>query len=552
MSDGADGAAALIDSEQPVYLKPTVKIEPLVCGWLAWGHLLSPVQLGMNFAQRYLPLLESFISNPQLHVTASKNPKLLGGPFVHLSENDVGAVRELLEQTRTRLQRLLRLAQDIKAFDGLLQSEAKGFSLNELYRRLPASLAGMVELVYDINHHPRMRFLEELLCAEYRADLREGGQQILLTDVSEMQRRFFMSTPRIPSVETLVLDRSYADPSLDVLTGMQLDPLPLRVLAQKLALAQISPAHERFFTISPPSRNTPDYSGEQLRIRYFGHASVLLQSAAVNVLIDPTFASEEPGADETACPRFTIHDLPDRIDYLVLSHSHQDHFCPEVLLQLRRRVRQFIVPPNHRGSITDPSMKLILAELGIRNVQSLDHFESLTFEGGKITSLPFAGEHSDLDIGSKQSLYVQMQDRRLLFLVDSDGRDPALYRRISQQLLGAAQDPIDAIFLGMECHGAPLSWLYGPLFNKPPLRRDDESRRLSGSDCARALQIVGQFRCLRVYVYAMGQEPWMRYTMGLEYAPDSIQLTESAKFLEHCRAAGMSAERLYGSRDIFI
>jgi hypothetical protein len=66
------------------------------------------------------------------------------------------------------------------------------------------------------------------------------------------------------------------------------------------------------------------------------------------------------------------------------------------------------------------------------------------------------------------------------------------------------------------------------------------------------LRIVEQFRCARVYVYAMGQEPWLRYVMGLEYAPDSIQLQESAKLVNHCRSEGMVAERLYGSQDLFL
>jgi Diiron non-heme beta-hydroxylase N-terminal domain/Beta-lactamase superfamily domain len=537
--------------DRPVYLKPTVKIEPLICGWLAWGHLLSPVQAAMNFAFRYLPLLQSFITNPQVHVSATKDPRLFGGPFVNLSADHVSVAEELMAMTRSRLARLLKLAADTKAFDTLLQGEAKGFSLNDLYARLPDSLSGLVELMYDINNHPRIAFLEQLLYAEYGADLRRGVQQILLTDVSDSERDFFMSTPRVPRAESLTLDIGYADRAVEKLVSMQLKPMPLRALTDTLGLREIGEQHRRFFTPSPPQRNAPDYSGDRVRIRYFGHASVLIQTARASILIDPTFASE-PSAADSGCVRFTIHDLPDRIDYLVVSHCHQDHFSPEVLLQLRGRVGTIVVPLNHRGSITDPSMKLILAELGFSNVISLGDFDTVQFEGGGLTSIPFPGEHSDLDIYSKQSLCVDVLGRKVLFLVDSDGRDPVLYRRISRMLLSGPDERIDAIFLGMECYGAPLNWLYGPLLTKPISRRDDESRRLSGSNCARALQIIQQFKCSRVYVYAMGQEPWLRYAMGMEYAPDSIQLKESNKLVEHCRAAGMISERLYGSQDIFL
>jgi glyoxylase-like metal-dependent hydrolase (beta-lactamase superfamily II) len=360
-----------------------------------------------------------------------------------------------------------------------------------------------------------------------------------------------MSTPRVPCADSLTLDTPYSDRAVDKLAAMQLQPLPLRTLAESFGLPQIREPYRRFFTTSAPRRNSPEYSGDQIRIRYFGHASVLVQTRNASVLIDPTFASE-PGTEESPCRRFTIHDLPDRIDYLVLSHCHQDHFCAEVLLQLRHRVGKAVVPLNHRGSITDPSMKLILQELGFSEVISLGHFDSIPFPGGKITSIPFPGEHSDLDVHSKQSLCVEVEGRKLLFLVDSDGWDPALYRRISHQLLSGTDERVEALFLGMECHGAPLSWLYGPLLTRAITRRDDESRRLSGSNYERAVQIIEQFKCSRVYVYAMGQEPWLRYIMGLEYGPESIQLQESDKLIGYCRSTGMISERLYGSQDIFI
>ena len=42
----------------------------------------------------------------------------------------------------------------------------------------------------------------------------------------------------------------------------------------------------------------------------------------------------------------------------------------------------------------------------------------------------------------------------------------------------------------------------------------------------------------------------MQYMMGLRYAPDSIQLSESDKFLERCKNAGIDGERLYCSREV--
>jgi hypothetical protein len=222
-----------------------------------------------------------------------------------------------------------------------------------------------------------------------------------------------------------------------------------------------------------------------------------------------------------------------------------------MLLQIRPRIRKIVIPLNNRGSLSDPSMKLCLAQLGFYDVITLGYFDSISFSDGRVVSIPFPGEHSDLDIYSKQSIFVEVKGRRLLFLVDSDGWDSMLYQRIAQQILGPERH-VDALFLGMECNGAPLTWLYGPLLSRPISRRDDDSRRLSGSNYERALRIIGQFECSRVYVYAMGQEPWLKHIMGLEYATDSIQLTESNKLVDHCRSEGMVCERLYGSRDLLI
>ena len=535
----------------PVYLKQNVKIEPLLFGWLAWSHLLSPVQSAMNVSFRYLPLLQSFVTNPNVHVAATRDPTLFGGPFVHLLPEDVPGVRSLIEQTRKSLGPLLQLAIDIKTFDAQLQEGSKGFSFNEVYSKIPQSLSGMVELMYDINNHPRIHFIEELLYAEY-GEMLVSNLQVSLSMVRESERRFFMSTPRMKSSENFTIEVPITNSALDELTSMKIQPVPLDALENSLGVANLATRYRDFFTSSAPHRDAPDYSGDHVRVRYFGHACVLVQTAAISVLIDPVFAYEPNDSALKSCARFTVCDLPDKIDYVVLSHCHQDHFSAEMLLGIRPRISKVVIPTNNRGSIVDPSMKLILSQLGFLDVIALGNFDSISFEEGKIMSIPFPGEHSDLDVYSKQSIFLEIKGRKFLFLVDSDGRDVALYQRVSQRISGSSQGKVDALFLGMECHGAPLTWLYGPLLSKSITRRDDESRRLSGSNYERAVGIVREFTCKQVYVYAMGQEPWLKYVMGLEYGADSIQLKESEKLVSHCRGEGMISERLYGSKDIMF
>src|ERR1043166_10149941 len=66
---------------------------------------------------------------------------------------------------------------------------------------------------------------------------------------------------------------------------------------------------------------------------------------------------------------------------------------------------------NNAGQIADPSMKLILQRLGYTNIEVVDAFDSINFEDGEIVSLPFSGEHCDLNIHSKQTIFVKVKGR---------------------------------------------------------------------------------------------------------------------------------------------
>jgi len=528
------------EPDLPVFLKPSIKMELLLDRWLAWPHLVPPVQYAMNLAFRYVPAMQSFVNNPKMHVAASSDPAMFGGPFMDLPETAAPEIAQVLEETKQRSAALIRFATDFKAFDRMLQEEGTGYSLDGLHEKLPASLAGVTELVYDQNNQPAVRIIEELV---HRTGLsHRASQELLLTTVADADRKFFMNTPRVSGPGNALTRVPFDSPLLDRLSSMRTQAAPFGQLAELFDAATL--ARDDFagmFTTEPPVRKQPDYTGDQVRVRHFGHACVLIQSADVTILIDPMFTWDASDEDS----RFTYVDLPDRIDYLVISHCHQDHFSPEALVQLRHKVGKVIVPRNRTGSLADPSMELALRSLGYRDVQTVGAFDSIPVEGGEIISLPFTGEHSDLDIFSKQTLFVRVKDKRFFFLVDSDAINPALY-----QLVHEVAGTPDAIFVGMECNGAPLSWLYGPLMTKPLSRRDDDSRRLSASNSARAWRLLSDLGCQRAFIYAMGQEPWLRYVMGAEFAPDSIQALQISDFFERCKQADISFEYLHIGKEM--
>ncbi|HEY6922764.1 MAG TPA: MBL fold metallo-hydrolase [Steroidobacteraceae bacterium] len=526
-------------TDDAVFLRPDVRIEPLACGWYAWPHLVAPAQLAMNIKFRFLPLMQSFMANPAVHAAAASDPKLFGGPFVTLTSNEVPLVKRLFDETQVRCSDLITLANDLKTLDVLLQEKASGYSLNEFYARLPQSLQGMVELVYDINNHPAIRILEEFL---YEEEISAHTQEICVMRLQDQERKFFMNTPRLRSADNLIFKMRFSDPRLDLLASMRARPASFAKMARLFDVgADDMATFKRFFTsTSPQAGSNTTYGGSGTRVRYFGHACVLVQTSEVSILFDPMVATE-PRDDG----RLTFIDLPERIDYVVLTHGHQDHFCPEILVQLRHRIGRVIIPRNNSGSIADPSLKLALKELGYLNVDFMDAFDSIRIPGGEIVSLPFAGEHCDLSIYSKHAVLLVTKGRKLMFLVDSDGRDPALYQRMMRRIKS-----VDAMFIGMECDGAPLNWLYEALLTRPVNRKNNESRRLCGADSERAWNVLQQVKAPQVFVYAMGQEPWMRHIMGLEYDADSVQLKESDKFVARCTESGIEAERLFISREI--
>jgi len=296
-----------------------------------------------------------------------------------------------------------------------------------------------------------------------------------------------------------------------------------------------------FFTEEQPKYNaTSNYQGDGIRIRYFGHACLLLQTSEVSILIDPVISYKV----SSEVPRFTFEDLPDTIDYIVLTHNHQDHVLFESLLQLRYKTKHIVCPDNNQGFLADPSLKLILEKIGFTSVISLRDFDRIEITNGEIIGLPFLGEHSDLNIHSKIAHLITLKGKKILFAADSNNLDHDLYVNIFKHI-----GPIDTLCVGMECDGAPLTWLYGPLLINPLKRTYDNTRTLSGSDFKKAWSIVQESKCKEAYVYAMGQEPWLNYIMALKYSPDSIQITESDLFVKTCHDFGIKSERLFGKKE---
>jgi L-ascorbate metabolism protein UlaG (beta-lactamase superfamily) len=527
-------------SEIKRFLKPNVVMEPLVDRWYAWSHLISPATACVNIVDRHMTIMESYLSAPDIHAQAVLNPKMRGGPFMDLGGGKVPEIKGLLEQTLKKNGRLIEFAKAIKALDKLLAAEAKGFGLEPMYEKVPAILQGYVELYYDRNNNADFRFFESLL---YKSEFyNKQNQSIALWITDNDHRPFCLSTPRLEEEGVLQLEIAFDHPGIDELAKMKRTPQPLSYIKALLGISeQQESLFETFFTETAPPVYEK-YTGDKIRMRYFGHACILVETKDVSILADPLISYYGYQSD---VEHFSDADLPDVIDYVLITHNHQDHILFETLLPLRHKIKNIIVPRTCSGKLEDPDLKLMFQSIGFNNVFSIDEMETIRFSDAVITGLPFIGEHSDLNILTKSCYLVQISDFKLLFLADSRIVESKLYSHIHNEI-----GDVDVMFLGMECDGAPLSWLYGPLMTRKLSRDQDGSRRLNGSDCKKGISLVDIFQPKEVYVYAMGQEPWVEFISSIKYTDESNPIVQSNRLVNICRDRGIIAERLFGEKEL--
>lgn len=523
------------------FLRQNVQVEPLVDQWYAWPHLIPPATTARNIIHRHFKIMDSYINAPQIHANAVKNPKMLGGPFIDYDGKRVDEIRELRDSTKRKRAALIELSEAIDSLDSMLRSSARGYSLHSLYPKIPPALRGYVELVYDLNNHPSFRLIEPLL---YRSRYYDPSQQsLMLSTISSDDRPFVLSTPRLGSDDALNIPLSFSDTAVDELFRLKSVPRSWSEIKELLRLPDLQDDLLRSFLTTEPPPGYSSYSGPGLRWRYFGHACILIETQGISMLFDPVLSYTY----ENGVSRYTYLDLPDSIDYVLITHDHQDHILFETLLQIRHKVKNVVVPRNNGGRLQDPSLRLLFQNCGFKNVIEIDELEEIHDGNIHITGLPFFGEHADLDIMTKLAWLVRIGPHSLLFAADSCNIEPHLYEHLHREI-----GDVDVLFLGMECDGAPLSWLYGPLLTQKLERAMDESRRLSGSNFDQAMHIINTFHCREAYVYAMGQEPWLNYIMSIKYTEQSRPIVESNRLIEACKERGIIAERLFGEKEILL
>ncbi|UAA37223.1 MBL fold metallo-hydrolase [Paraneptunicella aestuarii] len=522
-----------------LYLRDDVYFEPLINHWYAWSYLVSPATFSRYLVHTHLRLMRSFLSNHQLHIIASKDPNLAGGEFLNCTEDQVQEISALVDKTQTHNRDLIQLSEAIDKLDELVNSHVSGESIEYLYSQIPGPLKGFVELLMDREHRVSYRILESLLYISdyYKPEL----QSVSFGSLEKVKERpFVLSTPRLPDKQHLQADLAFDSPILDEIFSARVNPISSKRIKELFSNVSIEGGLdvEELFTESKPLKFHKPLEHQGVRVNYTGHAGFLIETQEVNILIDPVIAV----SNDDKAQVMSFSELPERIDYACLTHHHLDHVNLETLIQLRHRIGKIIVPRNNGGTLEDPSLRLGLEKLGF-DVIDVEDLDSIKLDKGSITAIPFLGEHGDLNIRSKTAWIIDINGRRMFFGADSANPDIQVYDNMSSFF-----ENIDLFAIGMECVGAPYTWIYGALSSKKVSKKIKESRRLNGANSVQAIALVNKFLPKNVAVYALGVEPCYRYFMGMNYEHDSEQLVESRKFVCECSDLNIEAEMLYGKK----
>jgi hypothetical protein len=108
-------------------------------------------------------------------------------------------------------------------------------------------------------------------------------------------RPFFLSTPRLLGNDELDLPTTFDDRVIDELFKLDFEPQSLGRIGETLSLDAGAIERLRPLLTQQPARHAEKFDGDGVRIRYFGHACVLIEWNGVSVL---TFLFRRPAGED--------------------------------------------------------------------------------------------------------------------------------------------------------------------------------------------------------------------------------------------------------------
>jgi L-ascorbate metabolism protein UlaG (beta-lactamase superfamily) len=181
----------------------------------------------------------------------------------------------------------------------------------------------------------------------------------------------------------------------------------------------------------PPQRVT----GTACRVSYIGHASFLIQTAGLNILLDPVWSTRASpfrfvGPKRVNDPGIAFDDLPP-IDVVLVSHAHYDHLDLATLSRLAASHRPRVITPLGNDIIMRNSDPAIAAE-------AYDWDTRVELGGAAaVTLVPTrhwsARNLSDRNMSLWASFAIDAPCGRIYFVADSGYGDGRLFRRACER-----------------------------------------------------------------------------------------------------------------------
>ena len=108
----------------------------------------------------------------------------------------------------------------------------------------------------------------------------------------------------------------FHDETIDDIFRMKKQPQPWSKIRERLQLNDDQAKVFEQFVAEEPAPPYQPYIGNGVRWHYFGHACILVENETTSFLFDPVLSYTY----EAGISRFTYDDLPDHIDYVVITH----------------------------------------------------------------------------------------------------------------------------------------------------------------------------------------------------------------------------------------
>lgn len=157
--------------------------------------------------------------------------------------------------------------------------------------------------------------------------------------------------------------------------------------------------HRKRWAIEPSKRVVPAPAEPGLVITLIGHASLLLQVAGLNVLVDPVWAERASpfgfaGPQRVNAPGIDLDDLPS-VDAILLTHNHYDHLDIPTIRRLWEKHRPRIIAPLGNDRVVNREARDV-------RIETYDWYQSIALNDGVTVWLHPANHWSARGTGDRQ------------------------------------------------------------------------------------------------------------------------------------------------------